>query len=69
MYAGKRNDGYIDSPRVVRLAPGTWTEYMAGETGKNKVGDSQYKQAALVPDTTWLSRFEPLDTLRLESVV
>lgn len=69
MYAGKRNDGYIDSPRVVRLAPGTWTEYMAGETRKTKVGDSQYKQAALVPDTTWLSRFEPLDTLRLESVV
>lgn len=69
MYAGKRHDGYIDSPRVVRLAPGTWTAYMTTETCKNKVGDSQYKQAALVPDTTWLGRFQPLDILRLDPVV
>ncbi len=69
MYAGKRHDGYIDSPRVVRLAPGTWTAYKATEIYRTKVGDSQYKQAALVSDTTWLGRFQPLDTLRLETVV
>lgn len=69
MYAGKRNDGYIDPPRLMRLATGTWTAYMAAETRRTKAGDSQYKQATLVPDPAWLDRFNPLDTVRLESVV
>ncbi len=69
MYAGKRHDGYIDSPRIIRLAPGTWTAYAASEARKNNGGDSQYKHAVLVPDTSWLSRFQPLDTVRLDSAV
>ena len=28
MYAGKRQDRYIGAPRLVRLAPGTWQQYM-----------------------------------------
>ena len=65
MYAGKRNDRYIDSPQLVRLAPGTWSDYMATEIRRSGTGDSQYKHPALVPDTSWLDRFQPLDTVKL----
>ena len=68
MYAGKRNDRYIESPRLLRLAEGAWKAYMAEETGRHNTGDLQYKQAALVPDTSWLARFQPIDSIRLESV-
>jgi hypothetical protein len=67
MYAGKRNDGYIDSPRLMRLAAGTWSAFAAVETSRTKSGDSQYKQVSLVPDMSWLDRFQPLDTVRLDS--
>ena len=63
MYAGKRNDRYIDSPQLVRLAPGTWSDYMAAEAKRTGTGDAQYKHPALVPDTSWLDRFQPLDTI------
>jgi hypothetical protein len=66
MYAGKRNDLYIDWPQLVRLAPGTWSDYMATETGRSGTGDSQYKHPALVPETSWLDRFGPLDTITVE---
>jgi hypothetical protein len=67
MYAGKRNDGYIDSPRLMRLAAGTWSAFTAIETSRSRAGDSQYKQATLAPDTSWLDRFQALDTVRLDS--
>ena len=63
MYAGKRNDLYIDSPQLMRLAQGTWSDYVAAETQRSGTGDSQYKHPALVPDTSWLDRFQPLDTI------
>ena len=63
MYAGKRNDRYIDSPQLVRLAPGTWSDYTAAEAKRTGTGDAQYKHPALVPDTSWLDRFQPLDTI------
>lgn len=66
MYAGKRNDRYIDSPQLVRLAPGTWSDYVAAETKRSGTGDSQYKHPALVPDTSWLDRFQPLDTITMD---
>ncbi len=65
MYAGKRNDSYIDAPQLVRLAPGTWRDYMAAETRRSGTGDSQYKHPALVPDTSMLDRFQPMDTVTL----
>ena len=67
MYAGKRNDRYIDSPQLVRLAPGTWSDYVAAETQRSGTGDSQYKHPALVPDTSWLDRFQPVDTITVDS--
>lgn len=66
MYAGKRNDRYIGSPQLVRLAPGTWSDYVAAETQRSGTGDSQYKHPALVPDTSWLDRFQPLDTITVD---
>ncbi len=66
MYAGKRNDRYIDSPQLVRLAPGTWSDYVAAETQRSGTGDSQYKHPALVPDTSWLDRFQPVDTITVD---
>jgi GH3 auxin-responsive promoter len=65
MYSGKRNDRYIDAPQVVRLANGTWASYMATEICRTGTGDSQYKHPALVPDTSTLDRFQPLDTVTL----
>ena len=66
MYAGKRSDRYIDSPQLARLAPGTWSDYVAAETQRSGTGDSQYKHPALVPDTSWLDRFQPVDTITLD---
>lgn len=68
MYAGKRNDRYIDSPQLVRLAPGTWSDFRAAETRRSGTGDSQYKHPALVPDTSWLDRFQPIDTITAEGL-
>lgn len=67
MYAGKRNDRYIGSPRLWRLAPGTWSRFMAAETQLRGTGDSQYKHPALVPDSKWLDRFQPLDTITVDA--
>lgn len=69
MYAGKRNDGYIDSPQLVRLAAGTWSAYSDIQTSRTRAGDSQYKPAALAADMSCLERFQPLDTVCLESAV
>lgn len=69
MYAGKRNDGYIDSPRLIKLAKGTWSAFADVETSRTRGGDAQYKPATLAPDMTWLDRFQPLDTVQLESAV
>jgi hypothetical protein len=66
MYAGKRNDRYVDAPRLMRLAPGTWSAFAATETQHRGTGDSQYKHPSLVPDTTWLDRFQPLDTITVD---
>jgi len=67
MYAGKRNDRYIGSPQLVRLPPGTWSRFVARETQQRGTGDSQYKHPALVPDTQWLDRFQPLDTITVDA--
>ena len=67
MYAGKRNDRYIGPLRLLRLAPGTWSDYIATETRRTGTGDSQYKHPALVADTSWLDRFRPLDIVTVDS--
>lgn len=67
MYAGKRSDKFVGSPRLVRLAPGTWSEFSRTQAERRGTGDSQYKHPALVPDPSFLSRFQPLDTLTCES--
>ncbi|HLJ10641.1 MAG TPA: GH3 auxin-responsive promoter family protein [Planctomycetaceae bacterium] len=63
MYAGKRNDRYIDAPRLARLAPGAWSEYTRVELRRGGTGESQYKHPAIVSDPAWLSRFQPIDTV------
>lgn len=68
MYAGKRNDSYIGPPQLVRLAPGTWSAFVAAQTSRNGTGESQYKHPALVPQMEWLSRFQPLDTVTVHGI-
>jgi hypothetical protein len=63
MYAGKRNDRYIDAPRLVRLAGGAWAEYLQSERERGGPPESQYKHPALVVDMAWLDRFAPVDTI------
>jgi hypothetical protein len=66
MYAGKRNDRYIDAPRLLRLASGAWSEFIRGETQRGGPSESQYKHPALVADSSWLNRFHPVDTVTVE---
>jgi hypothetical protein len=66
MYAGKRNDRYIDAPRLVRLAGGAWADYLRTERQRGGPTESQYKHPALVVDTAWLDRFDPVDTITVE---
>jgi hypothetical protein len=63
MYAGKRNDNYIDAPQLVRLAPGTWSEFQNAERRRGGAVESQYKHPALVANTAWLNNFQPTDTI------
>jgi hypothetical protein len=56
MYAGKRNDEYLAPPRLIQLSRGTWARYIAEETNRRGTGDSQYKPAALTPNTDLLAR-------------
>ena len=65
MYAGKRNDHYIDSPRLLRLAPGAWSRFDSAERQRGGPGESQYKHPALVADTAWLNGFQPVDTITI----
>ncbi|MGE5195267.1 MAG: GH3 auxin-responsive promoter family protein [Deltaproteobacteria bacterium] len=66
MYAGKRNDRYIDAPRLVRLAGGAWAEFLHAERQRGGPAESQYKHPALVVDTSWLDRFHPVDTITVD---
>jgi len=65
MYAGKRNDLYIDPPRLVRLQNGAWSDFVTAELSRRGTAESQYKHPALVSDAKWLDRFEPVDTVRV----
>jgi len=67
MYAGKRSDRYVGAPRLLRLAPGTWSEFTHAQAQRRGTGDSQYKHPALVPDPEFLKRFAPIDTLTAEA--
>lgn len=66
MYAGKRNDRYLESPRILRLAAGTW-ENFAKTLAHQRGGDSQYKHVALEPNARWLDNFHPIDSICVES--
>jgi hypothetical protein len=65
MYAGKRNDNYIDAPQLVRLAPGAWSEFHDAERRRAGTAESQYKHPAVVTDTAWLNQFQPMDTITI----
>jgi hypothetical protein len=56
MYAGKRNDRYVDDPRLMVLSPGTWARYIAEEGCRRGTGDCQYKPPTLVTNTDVLAR-------------
>jgi len=66
MYAGKRNDLYIDPPCLVRLRNGAWSDFVTDELNRRGTAESQYKHPALLPDAKWLDRFEPIDTVRVK---
>lgn len=69
MYAGKRNDRYIDSPQLVRLAPGTWSAFVAQQARRTGTGESQYKHPSLVTDSAWMEKFPALDTVTVDTPV
>ena len=66
MYAGKRNDRYIDAPRLVRLAGGAWARFFNAQRQRGGPVEAQYKHPALVVDTAWLNNFQPVDTITVE---
>jgi len=65
MYAGKRNDNYIGPPRLMRLAPGSWSDYSASLMAKRGTGDTQYKHAALITQPGWVDQFDVNDVIEL----
>jgi len=63
MYASKRNDRYIGPPRLLRLAPGSWAEFVATEAARRGTGEVQFKHPSLVSDSSWLDRFDIVDAV------
>lgn len=60
MYQGKRADGYLGPPRLLRISPGSFAEYDRAEIKRRNVGEDHYKHPCLVLDAEFLDRFTKL---------
>lgn len=56
MYQGKRDDGYLGPPRLVRVAKGSFAEYDRAEIARRNVGEDHYKHPCLVLDQDFIDR-------------
>lgn len=61
MYQGKRSDGYIGPPRLVRIQTGAWTRFDQAEIARRGVGEDHYKHPCLVLDSAILEQIPIAD--------
>ena len=66
LWRARRREGVIGPPRLLRLPPQTWEEYMKSETQRRGTGDYQFKHPGLVQDESWIDYFPLIDTIRSE---
>ena len=59
----RRKEGVVGAPRLLRLPPGAWDEYIQTEIRRRGTGDFQYKHPGLVQDENWIDNFRPVDVI------
>ncbi|HLJ10640.1 MAG TPA: GH3 auxin-responsive promoter family protein [Planctomycetaceae bacterium] len=67
LYSARRREEVLGPPRLARIPTGAWGEFVQSEIARRGTGDVQYKHPGLVQDTSWLGRFNPVDTIHLET--
>lgn len=65
LYSARRKERVLDPPRLVRLRTGDWGAYVQKEIARRGTGEAQYKHPGIVTDASWLTRFNPVDTISL----
>ncbi len=66
MYASKRSDHSIAPPRLMRLAPGSWSRHIEIAGRQRGTGDTQHKHPLLFQEGTWPEGIELLDVVRID---
>jgi hypothetical protein len=66
MYAAKRSDHSIASPRLMRLAPGSWSRNIDIAGRRRGTGDTQHKHPLIFQEGTWPEGTELLDVVRID---
>lgn len=65
IYQTKRHDGYLGTPRLIRIPAGSWDRYRQSEVQRRKVGEEQYKHPCLALDPGFVNQFSAIDTVSL----
>jgi hypothetical protein len=66
MYASKRRDRSIAPPRLMRLAPGSWSRHIEIAGRQRGTGDTQHKHPLLFQEGTWPEGIELIDVVRID---
>lgn len=65
LWRARRKEGVLAAPRLQRLKPHAWDDYITEELSRRGTGDYQYKHPGLVQDQAWLQNFSPVDTITM----
>lgn len=65
LYSARRREGVLGGPRLVRIPPGAWGEFVRTEVDRRGTGDVQYKHPGLVQDASLLAKMAPVDIVSL----
>jgi hypothetical protein len=68
LYSGRRRDGVLGAPRLVRIPTGAWDKFVQGEIARRGTDEIQYKHPGIVRDQAWLARCNPVDVIELVSI-
>lgn len=66
LWRARRKEGVLAAPRLLRLPPQGWENYIQAELRRKGTGDYQYKHPGLVQHQDWLSNFSPVDTIVMD---
>lgn len=65
LYAARRREGVLGTPRLFRLSQGAWHTYVQAEIARRGTGETHYKHPALVQNAEWIERLPMHDTVQL----